>query len=126
MKSLCVLILLVASCVAQTCYEGDLYLFTEDSGIYQSNSNNGSISTNGFDTNCIPNAVTSSVIGETNYVLLSCYESAANYAPTIKTITENKVISAVFYKTPCSINPITYDDNNGKQHLRRHFTYISL
>jgi hypothetical protein len=110
MKTISVLALLAVSCLAQTCYDGNLYLFTENSEVYQSNSNNASINDVGFDTNCSPTAVANA--GDN--IILSCYDTTNNYAKTIKTISENKVVSSISYNTICGVNPVAYDSKNGK------------
>ena len=108
MKLILVVLILVVSSLANTCYDGDLYLFTEESVLYQSNSASGTIAPYNISINCLPSAVTNA--GQN--VLLSCYEKQGNYKPVLMTISENKVVSTVAYASTCSVGPVAYSQNN--------------
>ena len=110
LTSILIFLYLCSPSLGDTCFDGDLYLFTFDNLVYQATVN-GSISSWSLNTSCIQNAVANTDHG----ILLSCSDKKDDYQPTLMTISENKITNSVPYETPCTISPIATGEGNNQQ-----------
>lgn len=111
MKTLiCVVFLLFASSLADNCFDGDLYVFTQGYAFYQVNSEDGSVSPNNISTNCYPIGATTN---NGNNAIISCIDRNSDNT-FYMTVAENKIVSSINYNLPCSTNLIAYDGKHSK------------